>query len=208
MFIDIRQNTDEWFDLRLQKATSSNFAKIMANEGKAFGIPAIQYAEKIALEYVTGVRDESSFKNDYMDRGNELEPDARDLYEIETLYIVNNGGFHIQESNHIIKLGDSNDGNVEKKGCNAIKCVITNKQWKRLKKGGIDLAYKWQIQGHIWIGEKDWCDFVSYCPEMPEKKRLYICRVERDNDMIERMTIRMDLFKEEVLKNIKILKAA
>lgn len=208
MFIDVKQNSEEWFELRLKKATSSNFAKIMANDGKAFGIPAIEYAERIALEYVTGVRDETGFTNSFMDRGPEFEPIARDRYELETLYIVTNGGFHYQESDHKILLGDSNDGNIGEKGCAEIKCVIPKVQWKRLKKGGYDLAYKWQIQGHIWIGEKDWCDFISYCPEMPESKQIYIHRVERDNEMIERMEIRIDLFKEEVLKNIEILKAA
>ena len=34
MWVDIEQNTEEWFNIRLGKATSSNFAKIMANEDK------------------------------------------------------------------------------------------------------------------------------------------------------------------------------
>ena len=46
MFIDVIQNTEEWFNLRIGKATSSNFAKIMANNNKAFGNPAIEYAQK------------------------------------------------------------------------------------------------------------------------------------------------------------------
>ncbi len=205
MFVDIKQNSEEWFELRLKKATSSNFAKIMANDGKTFGLPALEYAERIALEYVTGVKDETGFTSGFMDRGTELEPVARPRYELETLYVVTNGGFHIQKSNHKILLGDSNDGNVGKDGCIEIKCVIPKTQWKRLKKGGYDLAYKWQIQGHIWIGEKDWCDFVSFCPEMPENKQLYIHRIERDNDMIERMKLRINLFRQEVRKNIEIL---
>ncbi len=207
MFIDIKQNSEEWFELRLKKATSSNFAKIMANDGKAFGLPALEYAERIALEYVTEVRDETGFTNAFMDRGTEFEPVARSRYELETLYVVTNGGFHYHESNYKILLGDSNDGNVGKDGCIEIKCVIPKTQWKRLKKGGYDLAYKWQIQGHIWIGEKDWCDFVSYCPEMPENKQLYIYRVMRDNNMIASMNLRINLFKEEVLKNIEILES-
>ena len=40
------QNSDEWFNLRLGKVTSSNFAKVFANYGKAFGQPAIKYARK------------------------------------------------------------------------------------------------------------------------------------------------------------------
>lgn len=201
MFIDVKQNTEEWFNLRLGKATSSNFAKIMANEGKAFGNPAIEYAQKVALERVTGKRDESSsYSNKYMERGVELEPIAVDLYEVETLYTVTNGGFNDHDT-----IGDSPDGNVGAKGCIEVKSVIANTQWKRLKNGGLDPAYKWQVQGHIWLGDKDWCDFVSYCPEMPEGKQLYIFRVERDEELIKRMQARLAEFEELVKENVEIL---
>ena len=204
MFVNVRQNTEEWFQLRLGKITSSNFDKIMANEGKAFGPPAIEYAEKIALEVVTGERDESSsFKNGYMERGNDLEPVAKELYEIERFCEVSNGGFNISDCE---KFGDSPDGNVGKNGCIEIKSVIPKTQWKRIKKGGVDMAYKWQIQGHLLLGKKEWCDFVSYCPEMPENKRLHIERVYPDEDMIERLKQRLTLFHEEVLNNIELLK--
>lgn len=205
MFVNIRQNTEEWFQLRLGKITSSNFDKIMANEGKAFGPPAIEYAEKVALEIVTGERDESSsFKNGYMERGNDLEPVAKELYEIERFCEVSNGGFNISDCE---KFGDSPDGNVGKNGCIEIKSVIPKTQWKRIKKGGVDMAYKWQIQGHLLLGKKEWCDFVSYCPEMPENKRLHIERVYPDEDMIERLKQRLTLFHEEVLNNIELLKS-
>jgi hypothetical protein len=203
MWVNVIQNSEEWFDLRLGKATSSNFAKIMANEDKAFGNPAIEYAQKLALERVMGERDESgSYSNSYMDRGNEFEPVAVSLYEIETLYNVTNGGFF---HNKELTLGDSPDGNVGDKGCIEVKSVIPNVQWKRIKKGGIDSAYKWQIMGHIWLGDKDWCDFISYCPEMPKNKQLHIVRVERDEEMIARMKKRLDLFLEEVKSNVELL---
>jgi hypothetical protein len=201
MWRDVEQNTDEWFELRRGKATSSKFGTIMANEGKAFGNPAIEYAQKIALEIVTGERDESgSYSNSFMERGHEFEPVARDEYELETFNTVTNGGFNDCED-----LGDSPDGNVGKDGCIEIKCVIPNTHWKRLKKGSFDTAYKWQIHGHIWLGEKQWCDFVSYCPEMPLNKRLYIYRVERDEEMIERMKLRVAEFMELVKENVKLL---
>lgn len=202
MWIDVVQNTDEWFSLRLGKVTSSNFDKIMAKDGGAFGVPAIEYAQKIALERVTGIRDERGFKGRYFEDGHKLEPLARNLYEAENFVEVVNGGFNDCE-----ELGDSPDGNVGANGCLEIKSVIANTQWKRLKKGGYDLAYKFQIQGHIWLGEKDWCDFVSYCPEMPENKHLYIFRVHRDDSMIDNMKQRIEVeFLKEVEQHVKLLK--
>lgn len=201
MWIDVQQNTKEWFDLRLGLATSSNFAKIMANEDKSFGIPAKEYAEKIALERVTNVRDESNnYTSLLMQRGHEYESIAIEQYEIEEMQIVTNGGFYIKKP-----FGDSPDGNVGSDGCVEVKTVIPNTHWKRLKKGGYDLAYKWQIQGHMFLGDKKWCDFISYCPEMPKNKRLYVFRVIRDDDMIERLERRLNEFEILVKENVKIL---
>ena len=203
MWLDVEQNTDEWFNLRLGKATSSNFGKIMANDGKSFGNPAIEYAQQIALETITGKRNETnSYSNALMQRGNELEPLAIEMYEEQNFVCVTNGGFNISD-----RLGDSPDGNIGK-GCIEVKSVLANTQWKRLKKGGYDSSYQWQIQGHIWLGEKEWCDFVSYCPEMPENKQLYVFRVYPDNKMMERMGERiLGQFLKEVDNNIEILKS-
>lgn len=205
MFIDVQQNSDEWFDLRLGKITSSNMPKIMANYGKAFGSPAVEYAEKIALEYVTGQRDETNYSNSYMERGHEYEQVALLAYEEKELVEVNDGGFFIQESEDKILIGDSPDGIVGENGCVEVKTVIPKVHWKRLKKGGIDTAYQWQIHSHLWIAEKDWCDFISFCPEMPENKQLYIFRVFRDEEKIKKMELRVNEFREEIEKNIKIL---
>ena len=204
MWVDVDQNSDAWFDLRVGKITSSNFAKIMANGADKFGDPAIKYAERIALEMVTGERnDEDDFKSVYMERGNEYEPIAKNLYEIETFRKVKNGGFFYEDD-----LGDSPDGIVGEHGRVEIKCVIAGTQFKRLKKGGYDTAYKWQIQGHIWIGGADWCDFVQYAPKMPVNKQLYIHRVHRDEEMISEMETKMKKFRELVKQDIMILKAA
>ena len=67
-FHDVQQNTDEWQALRLGKATASNFACIMANDGKAFGDPAKRYALQLALELATGKKAEYSFSNEHMER--------------------------------------------------------------------------------------------------------------------------------------------
>lgn len=204
MWIDIQQNSEEWFEERMKKATSSKFSVIMAHEGKAFGEPAKRYAEEIAVEIVTGIREESgSYTNKNMEDGHLWEPVAVEEYEKKTFNIVTNGGFYHSKCG---RFGDSPDGNVGEDGCVEVKTVIRTTQFERLKKGGYDASYKWQIQGHIWLGNKKWCDFISFCPTMPENKRLYIFRVERDEDMIQRLETRLNYFWEtEVKPNIKIL---
>lgn len=199
-FHDVEQNSDEWYELRLRRATSSNFDKIYANFGKSFGNPALQYAQKKALERVTGLMDETGFKSALMDRGSELEPIANLMYQEQTFNEVTNGGFM-----EFGMLGDSNDGNVGDKGCIEIKCVIPNTHWKRILAGGYDTSYKMQIQGHLYIGDKEWCDFVQYCPEFPEHKQLYIHRVYKDDKLQSQLIERLEEFELKVQEFTKIL---
>ncbi len=93
VFHDVEQNSEIWFDLRLGKATASKFGCFMANDGKAFGDPAKDYALQLALELATGKKAEFSFSNEHTERGHEQEPIARMLYEEENFVTVTNGGF-------------------------------------------------------------------------------------------------------------------
>lgn len=201
-FHDIEQNTDEWMEMRGGKVTSSKMATVMANFGKDFGEPAKKYAQIIAIERFLGKKLETnSFKSAAMQRGHDLEPMARKLYELENIVTVKNGGFWEDG-----KTGDSPDGLVGEDGGIEIKSVEPPSHFKVLEKGGFDSAYKWQIHFHIWKTGRKWFDFVSYCPEFPEEKQLYIFRVLRDEDMIMKMKIRLGQFEELVEKNIKLLK--
>lgn len=212
MWVDIQQNSEEWYKLREGKVTSSNFDTVMANSfnskkefkpSLAFGRPAIQYGQQLALERVTKKRKPHSYKSSDMSLGHVFEPVAITAYEREYFCEVTNGGFNYQG-----KLGDSPDGNLNSvNGCVEVKSVIANTQWVRLKKGGYDTAYKWQIQGHLWLGERDFCDFISYChsEEFLDSKRLYVFRVERDEIMIRQLQERLVYFENTIEGNIQLL---
>jgi len=183
---NIDQGSEEWFSLRMGKATSSNFGTIMANKGKAFGEPAKKYAMRIALESKTGKKIET-YQNDFMQRGIELEAEARALFEEQTFSVVQPGGF-MEYGN----FGSSSDGLVDD-GMIEIKSVIYSTQFKNIQEG-FDKAYKWQLQGQMWVYDKPWCMFVSYCPEFPDEKKLHIHKVERDPGMILELEDRLNEF--------------
>lgn len=208
-WIDVEQGTDEWFDLRLKIPTSSNFAKIMAHHDAKtpkWGDPAIKYARQKATERITGVRDTSGgFYNKNMERGTLLEPLAIRNYERETLYTANNGGIFLSDGISYPKCGDSPDSLIGKRGCLEVKSVIANTQWKRLEEGGYDKSYKWQIAGHMLLGNRDWCDFAQFCPEMPKDSQLYIYRVDRDEDMISRLKSRLRDFEDLIVSKERII---
>lgn len=174
-FHDIDQNTDEWFQMRSGKLTSSKLGVVMANFGKAFGDPAKKYAVNIAVEQITGVPIESGYSNDHMARGHEQEPIARSLYEDETFCTVKNGGFF---ENGLI--GCSPDG-LPDNGVIEIKSVIPSVHYANLKRQSFDPAYKWQCIGNLMFTAREWLDFVSYCAGFPESKRIYVFRLNRED---------------------------
>lgn len=196
--IQIEQNTDEWFELRRGKITSSNFGSIMANSPGAFGNPAKEYAMRVAIESKTN-RSIETFKNEWMDRGNELESDARELYQDLTFRDVFPGNY-----SEIGRFGASSDG-LTGDGLIEIKCVKYNTHMQRLIKGGYDTKYRWQIRGQMWLYDRDWCDFVSYCPDFPESKQLYIFRVERDPVEENQLITRLNDFEKTVQTYINLL---
>lgn len=175
-FIDVEQNTDEWFDLRAGKLTSSKMGVIMANFGKSFGEPAKKYAVNIAIEQITGNPIQSTFSNEHMERGHEQEPIARTLYERESFCKVTNGGFFQSDF-----IGCSPDGMVNNDGVIEIKSVIAPVHFASIKRNTFDPAYKWQCIANMKFTGSDWLDFISFCADFPAGKQLFIHRLERDD---------------------------
>lgn len=199
IFHDVEQNSPEWDELRLGKATASNFACFMANYGKAFGEPAQRYALQIALEIVTGRKAEYSFRSDDMDRGHEQEPVARMLYEEQYFVDIQNGGFFDWGD-----YGDSPDGLVNDDGVVEIKSVIASTHEATIRRGKADPAYKWQLVGHLDCTTRDWVDFVSYCSDYPEWDQLVVYRTYRKDveeelaQLAERRAQFLELVQEKV----------
>lgn len=201
MKVDVKQGSDKWLSWRAGLVTGSNQAKVMANYGKAFGNPAQVYATQKAIERITGRPIGSTYKNAYMQRGNDLEPDAIALYERTEFIKVEDGGFFVKGN-----LGDSPDGLIGHNGCIEVKTVLPHIHEERLRKGGIDLKHKWQIVSHLYVCERDYCDFVSYCPEMPKGAELYVYRVYPDEEMLDMFLKRNAEFEELIQEKIEIIK--
>ena len=178
-FIDVNQNSDEWFAMRGGRLTSSNLGKIMANFGKAFGEPAKKYAYNIANEQITGEPIASDYSNSHMERGHEQEPIARVGYENQTFCDVTNGGFFESEF-----IGCSPDGLVGDSGVIEIKSVISNVHYLNVKRQKVDPAYRWQCIGNLKFTGRGWLDFISYCSTYPEGKQIFIHRIKKE-DLVE-----------------------
>lgn len=179
IFHDVEQNSQEWFDLRIGKVTTSNFSKFMANYGKAFGDPALRYAHEIAFQQVTGEKiDDDSYSNAHMENGHAWEPVAKLEYEERTFYTVDNGGFC--QHDKLKSVGGSPDGLMPNfKAGIEIKSVISWTQRNTIKRNSFDPAYRWQLLGNMWLCDLEWIDFVSYGFNYTDSKKLFIHKLER-----------------------------
>lgn len=195
MFIDVQQNTDEWFKLRSGKLTSSSLGLVMANYGKSFGEPAKKLAYKIIGEQVSGCIDNVYYTNEHMIRGHEQEPIARKKYEEDFFCEVLNGGFFQNKF-----IGGSPDGLIGLEGAIEIKSVIPSVHIENIKRQGMDPKYKWQILGNLKITERAWIDFVSYCHPFPREKQLFVARYYRADPEIQeqfkKIDLRVELFRK------------
>ena len=87
--INVEQGTPAWFQARAGIPTASNFKLVMA---KGQGKTRKTYMLKLAGEILTGEVQEQ-FSNQHTERGNELEPEALELYELQTGNKVEKCGF-------------------------------------------------------------------------------------------------------------------
>jgi putative phage-type endonuclease len=164
----VEQNSDEWFALRRGKFTASTFKDLFMGENTQGYKDAIY---KVAFERLTNTSPES-FTNEYMQRGNELEPEARAWYEFEKNVEVIKAGFF--EYNDWI--GASPDGLVGDSGLIEIKCPKFSTMMDYLIKKELPKTYFHQVHGQLLVTDRQWCDFIAYHPSLPK----FVLRVERE----------------------------
>lgn len=178
----MEQGSPEWHAVRCGKFTGSRFADLMATTRSGSAASRANLITTIALERITGAA-EPTYENDAMRRGRELEPLARGAYEAHTGALVELVAFTVHPKHPFI--GVSPDGLVDAKGLAEFKCPASSaRHLAALRTNAHATEYRWQIQGQIWVEERDWCDAVSYHPMFPSWAQLAICRVERDDKAI------------------------
>ena len=156
---DIEQGTEEWLNMRLSVITASKYKDVLAG-GK--GLTRATYMRQLAAEAITGERVET-FKNSSMEWGTEHEHQAKSMYELMKCADVEEVAFIKHDE---INTGVSPDGLVEENGLIEIKCPNTATQIETFLSGKMPSQHIAQVQGQIWVSERDWCDFVSFDPRI------------------------------------------
>jgi hypothetical protein len=195
IYKELEQGTEEWFDARAGLLTASHFKEVLTPTGRA-SKQASKRADICIGEKLAGCSLENGYENFYMKRGKDLEHDAREAYEFLADRDVQQVGF---VENHGV--GCSPDGLVGGDGLVEIKCLSVPKIIDCYR-NGYPKKYKPQIQGQIWVCEREWCDIMIYHPKMQP----YTERVEAEEEYIEKLKSEVEKFLEMVDKGFEELK--
>jgi hypothetical protein len=187
--INCEQGTAEWFAARCGIVTASEFQTLLM-KGKGGGVSLTRqtYMRKLAGEIITGEPSEG-FSNTNTERGKAMEPEARDLYAFMADCEPQQVGF-IKSG----RKGASPDSLIGDKGGLEIKTRLPHLMIELLEKDEVPPEHIAQIQGGMWVGEREWWDFVAYWPKLP----LFVKRVYRDEAYIKTLASAVNQFNEEL----------
>ena len=187
--IDCAQNSPEWYAARAGIVTASNLKTVLASgRGGTESKTRRSYLNRLAAEIITGEPLES-FSNRHTERGHALEPEARDYYaflhgaEPKTVGFVRNG-----------PKGCSPDSFVGEAGLLEIKTQRGDLLIDTLLADRFPSEFKAQVQGQLWICEREWCDLLVYWPGMPP----FIRREFREPGYIIQLADAVDQFNDEL----------
>lgn len=191
--IDCEQGSPEWLEARLGVPSASNFSKVVSATGK-LSTQRKAYMLDLLAEKLTG--ETTSFTTTkWIERGNELEPEAADLYEFMTDRECEEKGFLLDDSK---AFGCSPDRIVGEGGLE-IKCPKPATHVEYLLGGKVPTKYLPQIQGCMLVTGAKWWDFMSYCPGI----KPLIVRVERDEEYINKLKAELLSLSEELNDKLK-----
>ena len=199
----MQQGTDAWHLARLGRVTASRIADVLATIKSGEAAARANYRAELVAERLTGKRQES-YSNAAMQWGTETEPLARVWYESEVGVVVQETGF--VEHPTIAMSGASPDGLVADSGLVEIKCPNTQTHIETMLAKRVPPRYTPQIHWQMACTGREWCDFVSFDPRLPEQTQIFIKRVERDEKYI-RETLEPEVvrFLDEVEKTVEQL---
>ena len=211
----IEQRSESWFAERAGKITASRMNDVMVERelgefksGPRKGQPRpqplalVNYAHQLAAERLTQ-KPRKQVKAYALQWGQDVEPAAVAAYQAETGLIVEQCGFIQHQAYDFI--GASPDFLVGTDGGGEIKSPESPEVHLETLLTGLPVEHIEQIQGGLWVTGRAWWDFVSYHPDFPEQFRLYIQRIPRDDEYIQRLEsacLQMEADVQEILTTI------
>jgi len=157
---------------------------------------ALTYARDTALGRECPDWDRDVYQTSVMRQGQEQEHYCRRAYEIRTGYMVEAAGFVATPDR---KIGVSIDGLVfdepGQRGGIEVKTLLGSNVIFDVLIGGDISEYLHQCHLNTWAWHLDWIDLCLWAPDLTvESARLTVIRIERDQDFIDDMLLKLMRF--------------
>ncbi len=179
--IELEQGTEAWRLARCGSLGASQVSDAIARTKSGWGASRANVMALLVAERLTGAPIET-YSNATMQRGNDVEPEARAAYQFEAGVLVRRVG--LVKHPTIAASHASPDGLIGGDGLVEIKCPNISTHIDTLLGQSAPAKYVTQMQWQMACTGRRWCDFCSYDPRMPEHMRIFIKRVERDDKAI------------------------
>jgi putative phage-type endonuclease len=199
----IEQRSPEWFSARLGKVTASRVADVIAKTKSGYSTSRANYMAELIVERLTGKAAEH-YQNAAMFWGTNTEPLALSSYEDRTGGLVEEVGFVPHPT--IPWSGASPDGLVNEDGLVEIKCPNTSTHIETVLGQEVPAKYLPQMQWQMACTGRDYCDFVSFDPRLPDNMKIFVRTVRRDAEMIKNLEEEVSKFLAEIEAKIEQLK--
>lgn len=195
---DVVQRSTEWHALRLGTLCSS-YANAMLAGGK--GTMRGNLLVQLALERLTKKSQARDFQSEHTQNGVNREEDALFAYQAATGRILRTVGYVSHDS---LMAGGSPDGVLgEWERVVEAKCPTAPVHWEYFETGVVPLAYLRQIRHLLWLTNARGAVFISFNPDFPERGRLRIVEVSRDEQAIEEYDREARAFLAEVDRKVE-----
>jgi len=186
------ETPEERFAKRGGKVIASRISDVLA---KGKGLTRAAYRDELVAEILTGTIAET-YQSDAMARGIEEERFARMAYEAHAgVFVDKRPG----RSHPRLRSGASADGEVGEEGILEIKCPNSKTHVSWMADDEVPSIHRpqmlWQLACYP---ERKWCDFVSFDARMPEGRKLFVKRLERDDKWIATAEAEVEKFLAEV----------
>lgn len=192
---------ETWEAKRLGKFTSSRLGELMTSgraKDKYWGDTAMNYIYEKLAELLTGVPHYTA-ETAAMAWGNEHEAEAIEAYSKKKGVEAHRMGTVFVKFNELC--GGSPDAYVGDDGVLETKCPYNSAiHIKTYITKEVPQKHLFQCHGNMLFSNRQWCDYVSYDPRMPEDMQLAIIRVDRDEDVCSSILERIEKAAEEIEK--------
>ena len=184
--LDVVQGTTAWANARLGIPTASAFSKIITPKTTKPSDQADKYMWSLIAEQLLSVPMDDATSG-FMERGTAMEKRAVSFYELQRDCEVDRVGFVLRNDRRV---GCSPDGFVGADGLLEIKIASAPIHVGYMLGEAAADKYRCQVQGQLWLCERDWIDTESYHPELVT----VIVRQRRDEAFIAKLAAAIDQF--------------